>query len=257
MLDPGGTFGLWTWNRRKTTHKKVAEDGPEGVAYCNRYTVERRDPEEWLYVPVEIGGLGMEREVVDRARAVAASNRRKPASGGGRFFELSGGIARCSECGGILSPHTGKRRNKDGTVRANHYYTCRRRYNNSPRECPNRKHVPAQELEYRVFCALVDFVNDRELLEQEINAKFDAEVRAVCHAPDASALAEKLARLERKRERLWDMGAEGDMPKAVMRRKVGEVEAAMEELREELRSAANAASVSRSWSGSGDGSWRS
>jgi site-specific DNA recombinase len=241
-LDPGGTFGLWAWNKRKTTREKVAEAGPEGVCYRNRYTVERRDPSEWMHAPVEIGSLGLERAVVDLARAaVEDRRRRKPATGGGRFFELSGGIGRCQECGATLSPRTTRSRNKDGTERTYYYYCCPSRYNSPPRECASRKSFPARDLEARVFAALIDFVNDKELMEREINARIDAELRVLRHAPDASAVAERLERLERKRERLWDLAADGDMPKHVMRRKVEEVEAAMGELRAELAGAANVA----------------
>jgi hypothetical protein len=240
-LEPEATYGLWTWRRTRRTCEKVAEAGAGGLAYRDRYTVERRDPSDWLHVPVEIGGLRLERAAVDRARAALEAKRRKPATGGGRFFELSGGIARCAECGATLSPQTTTSRNRDGSTRRHHYYACRARYNSPGRECPSRRSFPARDLEARVFAALIDFVNDRALLESEINARIDAELRALRHAPDSSAVAASLEKLERKRETYWDMCAEGDMDRETMRRKVGEVERQMAELRAELAGAANVA----------------
>jgi hypothetical protein len=109
---------------------------------------QRLDPERsyglWYFneVPVPIPESGIEREIVLRARSNIAGNR--PASSAGRrLWTLSGGIARCSECSGVLEAHT---------VRGKYfYYQCRRRYRVGPDACSNTRCLPAAKLEERVW----------------------------------------------------------------------------------------------------------
>jgi hypothetical protein len=62
-----------------------------------RYTEKPR--EEWIAVPVPDAGIP--KELVERARA-AIENNERCSSAGRRFWELSGGIFRCAECGRAL-----------------------------------------------------------------------------------------------------------------------------------------------------------
>ena len=82
---------------------------------------------------------------VDAARGALEKNAR-PSRNGGRFWELSGGIARCAECGWSMKTSTvagGNPRKK-----TNHYYRCMKvhvRYENDP--CTSRKSHRADKLE--------------------------------------------------------------------------------------------------------------
>ena len=67
--------------------------------YRYRYTSGTRPPEERVAVPVPDAGIPL--AWVEAAREALAKNRR-PANAGRRFWELSGGILRCSECGQCL-----------------------------------------------------------------------------------------------------------------------------------------------------------
>src|SRR5829696_134679 len=73
-LDKGAVYGLWTWNTRKTTRRKVW-DGTAGE-FKIRYSYTPRPREEWLVVPVP--DAGVPREVVEAARQSLKDNVRKP-----------------------------------------------------------------------------------------------------------------------------------------------------------------------------------
>ncbi len=101
-LDNHSVYGLWAWNKRKTTRRKVWS--PDIGDYKIHYSYEPRPREEWLIVPVP--NAGIPREVVYAARQMLKDNARKPSGAAERFWELSGGILRCGECGHTLRPHT-------------------------------------------------------------------------------------------------------------------------------------------------------
>ncbi|CAA9451380.1 MAG: hypothetical protein AVDCRST_MAG28-1448 [uncultured Rubrobacteraceae bacterium] len=65
--------------------------------------------------------------------------------GGSRFWELSGGLARCKGCGRSLTPHTVNRK-KCGKV--DYYYSCLGHWHEGT--CANKKHLQAEDLELRV-----------------------------------------------------------------------------------------------------------
>jgi site-specific DNA recombinase len=143
-LDRGVVYGLWTWNTRKTTRRKVWDEA--AGEFKIRYNYAPRPREEWLFVPVP--DAGVPREVVEAARQSLKDNARKPSGAAERFWELSGGILRCGECGHTLRPNSAYK--KSG--RQFHYYSCRSRYNTGPsRDCGNRKYLRARQIEKQVW----------------------------------------------------------------------------------------------------------
>ena len=101
-LDPGKTYGLWTFNTKR--RKKWKERGPDGEIRT-RHSVEPRPRAEWQAVAVDLSGSGLDRAHADAARERIRGNTRRPASTASeRFWQLSGGIARCEVCGCALSP---------------------------------------------------------------------------------------------------------------------------------------------------------
>ena len=94
-----------------------------------------------------LGGL------VEAARAAVEKNR-KPSRAGRRFWELTGGIARCKECGLVINA-THSTKTKKGCLYAYDYYRCstRNRYGNEA--CANSNHPRAEELEGRVVWEFV------------------------------------------------------------------------------------------------------
>lgn len=134
-LESGRAYGLWTWNRRRTS-KTLHEDG-DGYSY----SAEVRPEEEWLRVPVDITEARVERSWVDGARDRLRKRRTMPAKEALRYWTLRG-IVRCPECGSVLSPTWVSRKRADGSTARNFYYTCRRRFNNSPVIAPRRSTIP-------------------------------------------------------------------------------------------------------------------
>jgi Recombinase len=73
-LDRGAVYGLWTWNTRKTTRRKVWDE--KAGEFKIRYNYAPRPREEWLFVPVPAAGVT--REVVEAAKQSLKDNARRP-----------------------------------------------------------------------------------------------------------------------------------------------------------------------------------
>jgi site-specific DNA recombinase len=131
-LQPGRVYGIhWPGRRRskfKSTKGKVR-------------TVYMTPSEEWVPIPIDLTSSELDRAAVDRARALVAQNRAS-ASVGDRFWELSGGILKCGECGRNMIAY--RRRTKQGGY---NYYRCRP--SSTLDVCANRKSHPALDLEHR------------------------------------------------------------------------------------------------------------
>jgi hypothetical protein len=167
-LDREAVYGLWTWNTRKTTRRKVWDESAGDIKI--RYSYAPRPREEWLFVPVPDAGIPQ--EVVEAAKQMLKDNARKPSGAAERFRELSGGILRCGECGHTLRPHTS--RTRAGTLL--HYYSCRSRYNTGPnRDCANRKHLRAERIEEQVWEFVRGLLRDPERIRAGLDRLIEEE----------------------------------------------------------------------------------
>jgi hypothetical protein len=102
-LDPQQSYGLWRWGINRHVRSQISEIDSDGKrVYRKRYKRIARPEEEWVYVPVPDSGVP--REWVDAAREAIKDNR-KNSNAGRRFWELSGGILRCGECGWTMQAH--------------------------------------------------------------------------------------------------------------------------------------------------------
>jgi site-specific DNA recombinase len=206
-LDPEQLYGLWWYNRLRVQTRQVSEPSENGRRYRReaRFTEKPRD--EWIAVPVPYAGIP--REVVDAARAAIKDNRR-PSSAGRRFWELSGGVLRCSICGHSMATRS---------IRANagkffhHYYYCRNHRNNrnGAPACTNRKNLRALDLEGRVWDLLSGLLKDPERLRAGLDEMIEAERAGMRGDPEAEAMIwlGRIAVLDSKRSRYQDMAAEG------------------------------------------------
>jgi DNA invertase Pin-like site-specific DNA recombinase len=88
-LRPGCVYGIH-WSGRKRSKFSSARGKTR--------TVYETPSEEWVPIPVDLTGSGLDRATVDRARALVAQNR-AAAAVGDRAWELSGGFLKCAECG--------------------------------------------------------------------------------------------------------------------------------------------------------------
>jgi hypothetical protein len=93
----------WWFNRRRTKSYQEAVNGPDGKRYKKRVKITQRPEEEWIAVPVPDSGIP--REWIDLARE-AIKNNVKVSRNNDRPWVLSGGIARCAECGWTMTVHT-------------------------------------------------------------------------------------------------------------------------------------------------------
>ena len=96
---------------------------------------------------------------MDAARAAIADNV-KYSQNDNRPWELSGGIARCGECGWSMRAHTVGSGN---SPKKNHYYVCSRvNVNYSYRACSNRKSHRVDRLEPLVWGYVSGVMKDPE-----------------------------------------------------------------------------------------------
>ena len=95
-LNPEANYGISWYGRYRTSVKQVVEVGSGGKRYRRLRGATEKPREQWIAVPVIDSGLP--RELVEAARESIADNR-KASSAGSRFWELSGGIMWCGNCG--------------------------------------------------------------------------------------------------------------------------------------------------------------
>src|SRR5919112_558922 len=193
-LQPGRAYGIH-WSGKKRSKFKSAR----GKAR----TVYETPPEAWVPIPVDLTGSGLDRGMVDRARALVAQNR-AAAAVGDRFWELSGGFLKCAECGRNMIGY--RRAKKRGY---NYYYRCRP--SSTLDVCANRKSHPAEELEY---VAASMFETDAstgtllELYDRAVEEQYAGRSRRA-GAERRAALAGKLAELEAERKGYLQQSARG------------------------------------------------
>src|SRR5215217_8059424 len=128
-LDPKKRYGVWWFNRRRYVSKQVSVNSPEGRNYRRTTKVSDKPRSEWIAVPVPESGIP--REWVDAAREAIKDNQRQSASGD-RFWELSGGVLYCAECGCRMTVHPSLD-SRNG--RRYCYYRCPKRDATECRRC--------------------------------------------------------------------------------------------------------------------------
>jgi Recombinase zinc beta ribbon domain len=182
---------------------------------------------------VDLSEAGLSRAQVDAARERISRNRRRPPSTvAQRFWELSGGMARCAVCDSALSPHTSRRPKKTDC-----YYRCTQRYNSGPRDCTHTRMHRADAMEEAVWQGVFSVICDGERLKRQHREHIDRKLRRLRGDPDreARSLAEKLRKLDQKEDYLLDLAADTSMPKERLGAKLAEADAQRTEFRKALR----------------------
>jgi hypothetical protein len=149
-LDPSKYYGVWWYNRRRAKRTRVPEHTSSGRHYRERTRYTEKPREEWIAVPVPDAGIPG--ELVERARA-AIENNERCSSAGRRFWELSGGVFRCAECGRALVATTARKGVK-GARRLLFYYQCATRRQTGKHACSFSRSVNAQKAEAAVWGAV-------------------------------------------------------------------------------------------------------
>jgi hypothetical protein len=199
-LESGSAYGVYWFGERAETRKRVSENGDGGRVYRHRYTSRVRPVADRIGVPVPDSGIP--REWVDAARANLEENRR-PANAGRRFWDLSAGILRCSECGRAMSPRT--------TSRTYFYYACTVGPNKRHHACFAKKFHSAAELEERVWGAVSAILTDPEKLRAGLDEMIERERTQMLGDPvkEAATLGKRLRAIKSRRSRYQEMAADG------------------------------------------------
>lgn len=203
-LGPAREYGVWWANTVRDSARTVSEpDGVGGRRYRRRRKTVPRPRAEWIAVPVDITGSGLERGVVDLARAAIRDNVR-PSSAGGRSWELAG-LVHCTSCGRRMHPHT--TRDGRGTGRVYHYYQCDNRVG-----CSARPRLRASDIEGEVWQAVKRGLTDPEQLREDLDRMIELE-RAALRGGDPDReiehWIEKLTEADEERRGFLRLAARG------------------------------------------------
>jgi site-specific DNA recombinase len=226
-LDPEGVYGV-SWSGRKRS-KFASSRGKKRIVY-------ETPREEWTAVPVSLDGSGLDRAVVDRARAQIKDNR-SPTKIGDRFWELSS-ILFCGSCGRRMIAYPRKKKNG----RYLHYYRCR------PGSivvdvCPNRKSHPAENLEQeaaRTFQENVSYGTLLDMFDKAVEEEADATGLRDSLERRASLTA-KMSELELERKGYLRQNARGVLSDGELDGMLADVDAQRDAFAAELNSVEDAA----------------
>jgi hypothetical protein len=224
-------YGVSWYGTRRITVKQVVEQGPDGRRYRRRQNAVERPREEWIAVPVPNSGIP--RQVVDAARD-AIKNNVKCSSAGDKFWELSGGVLLCSECGWRMSTH--RRRKPPRGPGFYNYYRCPNRQFKGEQACPNRKLLRAEEAEEEVWRFVSSLLQDPERLRLGLDAMIEEQRKAMRGDPEREARAwlRKLEEVDLQRRRAQDLAIQGLLDPDELRARLGELQDTREAAEREL-----------------------
>jgi site-specific DNA recombinase len=207
-LDPKKRYGVWYFNRRRYVTKQVSVNGPEGRSYRRTTKVFDKPRSEWIAVPVPESGIP--REWVDAAREAIKDNQLQSANGD-RFWELSGGILYCAECGCRMTVHATL---DSGNGRRYCYYRCPKRGRHGVQKvCINGKHHRAAEAEAAVWDLISRLLKNPERLRAGLDEMIEQERAGMRGDPDQEAASwlEKISEVEQERRGYLRFAAKGHM----------------------------------------------
>jgi site-specific DNA recombinase len=216
---PEGLYGVAWYGKRRVKLKAKA-----------KAEVTKKDPKEWIPVPVVDAGL--ERDLVDAARLAIADNK-PPSKNANRFWELSGGIVYCDDCGRRMLATSRKRKvSREGYY---YYYVCQcGRYSWDDR-CSHNRHHSAVELERQVWEDVSRFLSDPERMRRGLENLVAHEAKEDGSLDAAFAFwGETLSQVKIKSERLLDLYLEGTLEKGRYEERTRGLEAQEKEARAEL-----------------------
>ncbi|CAA9464590.1 MAG: hypothetical protein AVDCRST_MAG28-3899 [uncultured Rubrobacteraceae bacterium] len=232
-LDPDKRYGVWWFGRRRTSSTQVSEANPDGNGrtYRKKTRVEARDKGDWIAVPVPDAGIP--REWVDAARVVVA-NYRGFSKVANRFWELSGGITRCGECGQVMETHAKMYRTRPNKKEI-HYYRCRLGLRRKEL-CSNNKCVRADKTHEAVWELVSGLLKEPKSLREGLEKMIETERHSLHGDPDREKKSwlEKLAEVERKRSGFLDLAADGLIDREELRIKLAALEETRETAKREL-----------------------
>ena len=233
-LDPNQSYGIWWFNRRRTSRTQVSEPNPEGGrVYRKVEKVAYRAKDEWIAVPIPDAGIPL--EWIDAARTML-SQCCSPSRVDGRFWELSGALMRCGECGRAMEAMVKTARKKSGGRYVFCYYRCRE--GNRKREtCSNNKCIRSDRAHAAVWGLVSGLLSEPERLREGLEAMIEEERKGMRDDPERESKAwfQKLAEVDRKRSGYLELAAEGFLGRDELRTKLAALEETRETAERELR----------------------
>jgi site-specific DNA recombinase len=230
-LNPEDTWGISWYGRHRTSVKQVVELGPNGKRYRRQRGAMEKPREQWIAVPVPDSGIP--RELVEAAREAIADNR-KPSSAGSRFWELSGGILVCGNCGMRMT--TCRRRRDTSATKYYYHYRCPKRQVEGAGACLHKKHYRAGEIEGTVWGVVSDLMKDPEQLRAALEEMIKQERGSMRGDPEkeTETWLRELAEVDRKRSGSQDLAAEGLITLDELRAKLAYLEETRQKAEKEL-----------------------
>jgi site-specific DNA recombinase len=231
-LDPGECYGVWWYNRQRVKWSQVSEAGPEGRTYRRRGEYSIKDKSEWIAVPVPDSGIP--REVVEAARR-SVLGYRAASKAASRFWELSGSIMRCAECGRVMNPQKTGYKRRSGEKGFVLYYRCPRAYGYDG-VCSHSKNHRADRLEPAVWGLVSGLLKDPERVREGLEQLIEDERQGLNGDPmrEQKAWLQKLAEIDSRRSSFQDMAAEGLISFDELRTKLVALEETRQHARQEL-----------------------
>ena len=233
-LDSDRTYGVKWYGRNRVKWSQVSEEGPGSVGrvYRTRRKSTRKVKSEWIAIPVPDAGIPL--EVVEAARRTVR-NYKRGSNASGRFWELSGCVARCSLCGKAMVPRPVVNKLKSGGRSVFNYYRCSKAYGYNGR-CEHTKTYKAEALEARVWELVLSLLRDPDRLRAALDKLIEEERKAHQGDPrqDSKVWMRKIAEVDGLRGRFQDMVAEALITFEELRIKLDGLEETRQTARREL-----------------------
>ncbi len=234
-LDPAKRYGVCWFGRRRSRYT--------GKGKTRKAELQPR--ETWVAVPVDLTGSGLERGTVELARAAVVGNR-SPSKAGGRFWELSGGVLRCADCGRAMITYR-RKAHSDSPLYGPylHYYRCRP--DSTFDLCANRRSHRAENVEYDAVWLFENHADGGMLLDLYDEA---VEERKRLEGPNGdpgkrAALVERSNQLNLEREGYLRQNARGVLSDAGLDAMLAEVDGQRGAVAAELRAEENRGATAR------------
>ncbi len=232
-LDPQKSYGIFWYNRHRKETKPISTIKNGEKVYQNQITLIEKPREEWVAIPVP--DCGIPRSVVDKARENILENQWTASSNADRFWELSGGVAFCGDCGCRLTTVAVPNNRKLYL-----YYRCS---NNWTGDCSNRKNYRAEDLEGKAISALQDLFSEQGNIKALIAEHFDKSIKELKKRnPDqeAKVYSQRIIKLNEKLSNAQDLAIDGLLSKADLNTKTTQIKDEIAVLERKLDSLSNA-----------------
>ena len=205
-LDPPTSYGIFWFNRTRTTRKRASKAGTNGKEYGWTKSTRKNPREQWIAIPVP--DAGVEPETVRAAREMVRYNAPPPKSGR-RFWEIPGGAVRCGTCGCRMHKYAGM---AGGHVYA--YYKCSRLVRHGKDACsPDRLRTNhrAEKAEADVWKMISGLMKEPDQLTADLDRAIELERQGTHGDPEREAKAwlDKLAELDQERRGYLRLAAKG------------------------------------------------